>query len=147
MNEGSVFSQWAHRIAPRTITLDSGIQVVIHPVTVESLVARGTIPLTLVQDAERATAGKGKRGGEENFLLTIPIINAVVMAAAVEPRFADVADIESGVLSIDVLSLAERTLIFEEANAAATALAPFREQPGGDADTAPSGKNIRAVAK
>ena len=101
----------------------------IRPVSMESLVARGTIPLLIFNETQ-AAAGKRRRKGatgiDEDFLKMLPSVNAVVMAAAAVPQVAEEEDLENGVVSIHSLSLLERLRLFEEASGAANALRPFR---------------------
>lgn len=149
MNE-EIVQAWRERLEPRLVTLDGGLTVLIRPVKMESLVIRGTIPLTIFHESQAATQqrrGKQAKGIDADFLKMMPAMHAVIMAAAVCPRIAEEEALEQGVISIHDIPLSDRLLLFEEANRAATALRPFRGQPGGDDDAAPDGDDVQPAAE
>lgn len=140
---------WREHLTPRLVTLSRGLQVMVRPVTMESLVVQGTIPLTLFHESQKSARARGRGAGgiDEEFLKMMPGLHAVVMAAAVSPRIAEAADLDNGVVSIHDIELADRLLIFEEANKAARALHPFRGEPAGDDHAAPDGDDVPAAAE
>ena len=60
----------------------------------------------------------------------LPLINAVVLAAVVDPPLS--TDGANDTIPLDDIPFADRVLIFQEVNRPATALEPFRPQPDGD---------------
>lgn len=115
------------RTGPRDIELSIGT-VTIRPVKLESLVMAKRIPLTLVKKMEgmKRTAAGGFR--IEDAIEMTEAIDAVVIAAMVEPRVvaADFGDGEA--LGLLEIPFEDKVLIFTEANAPAAAYANF---PGG----------------
>lgn len=145
-----IIQAWREHLAPRRVELSNGLTVMVRPVTIEALVVRGTVPLALIEEAQGARKrqrARGAAGLDEDTLKMLPSINAVVMAAAVEPRIAETEDLDAGVISVNDLSLADRMKIFEEANRAATAARPFRAQPNGNAGDARDGEDVREAAE
>jgi len=146
----AVLQSWRERLALRPVTLENGEVVLIQPVTLEVLVANGTIPLPIFhesQEAARQRAKKKSGGIDEDFLKMLPGINAVVMAAAAVPRVAEVEALDEGVISLDRISLIDRLLIYEEASGAARALRSFRGEPDGGAGAAPDGDDVPPAAE
>lgn len=141
---------WRAHLAPRPVVLSNGLEVLLRSVSLESLVIKGEIPLTLFHSSQEATQQrrkKGAKGIDEEFLKMMPAMHAVIMAAAVTPRIAEEADLENGVVSIHDIALNDRLLLFEEANRATRALRPFRGQPDADAGAAPDGGDVSPAAE
>lgn len=146
-----VLQPWREYLATRTVTLEGGRQIVVRTVTLDALVARGTIPLLLFNESMEASAQRRQKGGkgiDENFLKMLPSINALIMAAAVSPRVVDgPADIDNGVISIDDLTIDDRMTLFNDLSGAARALRPFRRQSRRDADAVPDGNDVPPAAE
>ncbi len=144
-----ILAAWQERFRPRPVELSNGLKIVIRPVSVAALALAGQIPQTIVTEAR---AGRKAKKGDEAAGLIDPqmaqVIHAVIMAAAVEPRVtAAGTEPTEDSIPLDWIQLADRVRIFEEANSAATALEPFREQPGGDAGDARDSENLRETAE
>lgn len=149
-NSDEVLQAWRTRLELRPVTLGNGEVILIQPVTLEVLVANGTIPLPIFLDSQEAAKQRQRKksaGIDEDFLKMLPGVNAVVMAAAAVPRVAEVEALDEGVISLDRLSLVDRLLIYEEASGAARALRSFRGEPDGGADVAPDGDDVPPAAE
>lgn len=147
MSESAIVSSWKARFQPRAVALSNGESIVVRPVMVEALAANGTIPLMLFSGGE-----EGKKGKKKATLLdadTLEMVNAVVMAAAVEPRVTAMGTEEGeDSIPLDYIPLGDRYRIFDAVTEAATApLAPFRAEPGGDAGDARGGEDVREAAE
>lgn len=133
-------------IAPRPVELSIG-EVLIKPVKLENLVMSRRIPITLVKrmDGMQRTAAGGFK--VEDAVEMAEMIDAVVMAAMVDPRVTVDGD-EDSLALLDV-PWEDRVLIFTEANRPAAALAPFPggEQPGSGDSPAPDGEGVRPEAE
>lgn len=131
-------------VAPREIELSIG-KMLVRPVKLENLVMNGRIPLTVVN--KMRTTRRTESGGIriEDAIEMTEAIDAVVMAAAVDPRVTREATDES--MGLDEIDYDDKQLIFEEASRPAAALAGFPGEPGaGDAD-APDGEGVREAAE
>lgn len=70
-----VLQGWRARLAPRPVTLDNGEVVLIRPITLEALVAKGAIPLPIFQASQEASRQrhlKKSKGIDEDFLKMLP---------------------------------------------------------------------------
>jgi hypothetical protein len=137
--------QWKARSAAREIELSDGLTMVIRPVRLENLVLAGRVPLTLVRQMQALKPQKDGSYRDEDALKMADAINAVVLAAAVDP--AVTRDGSDDSVALDDIPFADRVRIFEEANRPAAALQSFRGQPDGDADPAPDGEGVRPAAE
>lgn len=128
--------------APREVTLSDGSTILIRPVKLQNLVMNKRIPLTLVRKMERMD--RTPTGGIrlEDAVEVTEAIDAVVMAAAVDPRITVEPTEET--LGLDEIDFEDRVLIFTEANRTAAALAPFpvSGQPGSGDDAAPGSEGV-----
>jgi hypothetical protein len=150
MSDSEVLGGWKARLTPRPVTLSTGDVVMIRPVTMEALVAKGTIPLPIFQESMAASQRRDRKkvvGIDEDFLKMLPSVNAVVMAAAVVPRVAEGEVLEEGVVSLDSILLGDRFLIFEEASGAARALRSFPVEPGGGGGLVSDGDDVSPAAE
>jgi hypothetical protein len=131
-------------LAPREVTLSIGTMLV-KPVTLENLVMAKRIPLTLVRKMEgvKRTTGGGFR--IEDAVEMTDAINAVVMAAAVDPRVTETETADS--IAVNDIPFEDRVAIFTEANRPAAAIAPFSGEPGAGGDIAPDGEGVRGAAE
>lgn len=138
-------NEWKARTAPRVIELPSGLHVRVRPVLLENLMLSGTIPLTLMREVQAVRPRKGGGFREEDALKLTPVIDAVVLAAVIDPPLSREGSDET--IALDEIPYTDRVAIFEEVNRPAAALASFRQQPDGDADAAPGGEELREAAE
>lgn len=140
--------QWKQAMQPREIVTSEGLPILIRPVKLQNLIMAKRIPLTVLKRAEAVH----KRGGGptqiEESVEMAELIDAVVMAAAVDPRITP----DGGEDSIALIDLPwpDHELIYEEAQKPAAALATFPERPGEpgvDPVPAPDGEGIRDDAE
>ena len=143
---------WRQRLEPREIQLSDGLTMLIRPVRVDALVMNGTIPLHVWNEAEAARLAlrekEPQRGGNffsEQSVAFTPVVNAVVMAAALDP--AVTADGAGDSIPIDAIPLSDRYLIMDAARQWTAALGPFRGEPGGDAGDARDSEDVRVSAE
>ena len=137
--------RWQARTAPRTITLGDGCEVEIRPVQLSALMFNGTIPVTLMREAQDIEVGADGQYDMADVMRMLPLIDAVVLAVVIDPPLS--RDGEDGTTSLDFLSLDERMLIFQEVNRPATELQSFRGEPDGDAAAASDGEDLRSAAE
>lgn len=138
--------QWKQALQPREITLSEGLTMLIRPVKLQSLIMAKRIPVTVLKRAE-AMQKKGTTGIEDAIEMN-ELIDAVVMAAAVDPRVT----VDGGEDSIALIDLPwpDHERIYEEAQRPAAELATFperSEEPGGDPPPAPDGEGVRPDAE
>ncbi len=136
---------WKARGASRVLELPSGMMVRVRPVLLENLMLDGTIPLTLMRELQ---AIKPKRDGtliDEDALKMTPLIDAVVLAAVIDPPLSREGGEES--IALDEIGFSDRVFIFEEVNRPTAAMQTFRQQPGGDADATPGGQDLRETSE
>ncbi len=137
--------QWKERRAPRELTLSDGLTVLIRPVRIENLVLNGKVPITLVREMQKVQTDADGRYRDEDALRLTDVIDAVVMAAVVDPCVTRDGGEDS--IALDDILYTDRVRIFEEVNAPAAALQSFREQPDGDGADAPGGEDLRPEAE
>ena len=145
-NQTSQYLQaWKARTAPRELELSDGFRVLIRPVEVMGLLLSGRIPMTLLRQMQDIQPGADGNYTPEDTIKMVPAIDAVVLAAVVDPPVT----LEGGENSIAVgdIPLADRMAIFEEVNRPAAAMQPFRGQPDGDAVAAPVSQDLREAAE
>lgn len=132
-------------IAPREIELSIG-SMLIKPVKLENLVMARRIPLTLVRKMEAVQKRTKSKGVElEDAMDMTEAINAVVIAAAVDPRVTEEETADS--IAVHDVPFEDRVLIFTEANRPAAELAGFPGQPDGGDAAAPGGGEVREAAE
>lgn len=139
---------WREATAPREIDLGEGLTVLVRRVRLQDLIAAGTIPITLIDDAAAAQKRARKRGGRaavEDTRQVLSMIDAVVLAVVIDPPLAVVADDDH--LALEALSPDQRMRIFEAVNSEAAALRPFRGQPDGDEAAARGGDDVPPAAE
>ena len=141
--------QWKQATRPREIELSDGLTALIRPVRIENLVMARRIPMTLLKRVEtmqrRVSAGQPQA---EDAVEMAELIDAVVLAAVVEPRVT--ADGDDDSIALFDIPWADRVRIFEEAQKPAAALATFpgrSGEPGGDPPAAPDGEGVRQAAE
>lgn len=133
------------RNEPREITLTQGDTMLIRPVKLQNLVMSGSIPLTLVKKME--TTQRTAAGGFslEDAIKMTDVINAVVMAAAVDPPVtAEATDVSMGLEEID---FEDKIVIFTEANRDAADVAGFPGEHDGRDAPEPAGGEVREAAE
>lgn len=135
---------WKAATAPREVELSSGLTATIRPVRLENLVLSGSIPLTLLRQAQALKPRKDGTFREEDALEMAVVIDAVVLAAVVDPPLTRDGGADS--IALYDIPFTDRVKLFEEANRPATALQSFRGQPTGDAADAPGGEDLRPAA-
>lgn len=122
---------------------NSRLAVRIKNVGLLDLVAEGIIPQTLIQSFQ-SLKGVGKeardRAAMDKLSEFVPALNAMAKAVVVFPPIADEPDDEH--LGVNEIPFADRLSLFHEMNAGAEALANFRQQPDGSADTGPGSEQI-----
>ncbi len=138
-------TQWKVRSAPREIELSDGYRMLIRPVRLENLVMNGQIPLTLLRQMQAIRPRGDGSVPEEEALKMVDAIDAVVLAAVVDPPVTRAGGEDS--VALADIPFADRVRIFQEVNAPATALQSFRGQPDGDADAAPRGEDVPPAAE
>ena len=138
-------AEWRQALAPRELTLSSGLTVLIRPVPLINLIMSGVIQLTLMC---LARGGRPTKSGEtitDEAIKMTPVIDIVVMAAVIDPPVT--SDGAGDSIAVADIDYSDRVTIFEEANRPAAALQPFREQPNGDVGTAPDSEGVREAAE
>ena len=135
---------WKAATAPREVELSSGLTATIRPVRLENLVLSGSIPLTLLRQAQALKPREDGTFREEDALEMAGVIDAVVLAAVVDPPLTRDGGADS--IALYDIPFTDRVKLFEEANRPATALQSFRGQPDGDAANAPGGEDLRPAA-
>jgi hypothetical protein len=130
-------SEWRSK-SQRTWELPtSGLTVVTRKVDLLTLAGSGGIPQTLNALTERA-ANQGIN--IDDLTEFAPLLDATVKACLIEPLIGDVAD-DLHILLIEI-PLADRMAIFTWANGEAEALSSFRQEQGGDVESAPASDGI-----
>jgi hypothetical protein len=110
--------------------LPSGNVVELRRVSLMDLIAQSSIPDTLSALAVEVTTAKAGPKLDANQLRQYEqVVNAVVKAAVVSPAITEQGGADS--LAVREVDWVDRIQIFQWANGAATALRPFRGQPGG----------------
>lgn len=140
--------QARERRAPREITLGDGTTILIKPVKLQNLLMSKRIPLTLLKKMERMERTPAGGYRLEDAVEVAEMFDAVVMAAAVDPRVTVEATEETR--GLDEIDFDDKVLIFTEANRTAAELAPFPDGSAErDADTpdAPDGEDLRGAAE
>ena len=137
-------SQWKAATAPREVQLSNGLTATIRPVRLENLVLSGSVPLTLLRQAQALKPRKDGTFREEDALEMAGVIDAVVMAAVVDPPLT--RDGSDNSIALYDIPFTDRVKLFEEANRPATAIQPFRGQPDGNEADAPGGEDLRTAA-
>lgn len=135
---------WKVRTAPREIELSGGLTVLIRPVELQSLVINGSVPLTLLRQAQAVKPQKDGTYKDEDTVKLAGAIDAVVLAAVVDPKVTREGGEDS--IALDDIPYSDRVKIFEEANRPAAALQSFRQQPNGDAGITPDGEDLLPAA-
>lgn len=135
---------WKAATAPREVELSSGLTATIRPVRLENLVLSGSIPLTLLRQAQALKPREDGTFREEDALEMAGVIDAVVLAAVVDPPLTRDGGADS--IALYDIPFTDRVKLFEEANRPATALQSFRGQPDGDAADAPDSEDLRPAA-
>ncbi len=135
---------WKAATAPREVELSSGLTATIRPVRLENLVLSGSIPLTLLRQAQALKPREDGTFREEDALEMAGVIDAVVLAAVVDPPLTRDGGADS--IALYDIPFTDRVKLFEEANRPATALQSFRGQPDGDAADAPGSEDLRPAA-
>ena len=130
MSNSKYLDQWRMRTAPRTIELSGGWPVDIRPVEIANLMFSGAIPMTLMREARDMKQNDAGEYDPEDMARMMPFIDAVVLAAVVDPPLS--RDGAGDTLPLDAIPFADRVLIFQEVNRPATELQSFRQQPDGD---------------
>lgn len=135
---------WREATAPREITLTDGRTMLVKRVRLESLIASGTVPVTLMQRVSRMKTRKGGEYSEEDTAAYVKAVGAVVMAVAVDPRVT--VDGAGDTLPLDAIDFLDQQEIFMEVNRPAAALASFPVKPNGSDTPAPDGENLQPAA-
>jgi hypothetical protein len=136
---------WKARLQPRELELSGGLTVLIRPVELQNLVIGGGIPLTLLKQMQAVKPQKDGTYRDEDAVKLAGAIDAVVLAAVVDPKVTKAGDDDS--IAIDDIPYSDRVRIFEEVNRPAAALQSFRGQPNGDAGAASGGEDLPPAAE
>lgn len=134
--------EWrAKRNTQKEISLPSGLDVIVKPVTVQDLVVQGRIPETLFSTIDDLT-GKAQTGQLDKGLKTselsamAQLILAVCRAALVEPEGLDAAE----------LPFEDQLAIFNWANGGAAQMVPFpKKRPNVDVASTSNRKRVRGA--
>lgn len=131
------------------LTLPSGLEVSVRKMGLEDLLIGGYIPTPLLAQVQSLSEGAVEFNMDEEGMRQLQgyagAIDAVAQACIIDPPVADVAD--DAHLAITELPFQDRLAVFQWANAEATALAPFRAEPGDDVDAAQPGDGVREPAE
>lgn len=134
-------AEWKARLEPREVELSGGLTVLIRPVELQNLVISGRVPLTLLRQAQAIKPQKDGSYKDEEVMKLAGLIDAVVLAAVVDPKVTEDGGEDS--IALADIPYADRVRIFEEANRPAAALQNFRQQPNGDGGVAPNSEDLR----
>jgi hypothetical protein len=113
-------------------------------VRLESLIASGTIPVTLMQRATRMKPRKGGEYSEEDTAAYVKAVGAVVMAVAVDPQVT--VDGAGDSIALDSIDFLDQQEIFMEVNRPVAAVQSFPVEPNGSDVAAPDGENLQPAA-
>lgn len=134
--------------ATEEIELSIGPVVVKSHVSLMDLAAAGHIPATLLIDIEELgekAKVNPRKAGAEGMANLVMAINAVAVAAFIDPPVAHVADEEH--LGVSEIPFADRMTVFYRFNQGAEPLGNFRsEQQGGADGAARAGDELRTAA-
>jgi len=132
---------------PRTeeLTLPSGLTVTVRRVMLLDVVADGQLPKPLLGMVDEI-----QKAGKVQFAVSelaqyMPLIDATVGQAIVDPPLAAEPDDEH--LALSELPANDRLAIFNWMNAPAAVLAPFRAEQGGAVAAAPGGADVQQPAE
>ena len=131
-------------MAPREIELSDGGTVLVRPVKMENLLINRTIPVTLMRQMQAVKPNKDGTYKEEDAIKMAEAIDAVFLAAVVDPKVTRDGGEDS--VALDDFAFSDRVRVFEEVNRPAAALQSFRVEPNGDADVALAGEDLRATS-
>lgn len=138
-------SAWQAAVAPREFTLSNGLAVLLRPVSLLNLVVAGTVPVTVLQEMDKARQRKHAPQDVAATVRMAAAIDAVVMAAVADPPITREGGPDS--IPLDAIDFNDRVAIFQEVNRPAAAFGNFREQPDGDDAAAPDGQDLRPEAE
>jgi hypothetical protein len=131
-------------VAPREIELSDGGTVLVRPVKIENLLINRTIPVTLMRQMQAVKPNKDGTYKEEDAIKMAEAIDAVFMAAVVDPKVTREGGDDSAAL--DDFAFSDRVKVFEEVNRPSAALQSFRGQPNGNTHAALGSEDLRPAA-
>lgn len=132
-------AEWRAR-RRQELTLPSGLTVVVRRLGLLDVVAEGNLPMPLLALVDEAQQAGAAEFGLADLPRVMPLIDAAVRRAVVEPPVADEPDETH--LGLRELSVEDRLAIFNWLTGAAAALAPFRAQSGGAVAAGPGGAGV-----
>ncbi len=110
------------------ITLTSGLTVLVKQVDMMALVMEGSIPATLLSQAQ-----ENSQPGKTWDLSKVPelkeVLNAYALATIVSPPVVRGAGDDEHI-GLDELAFTDKVMLFQRANAGVNSLAGFREEAG-----------------
>ena len=137
-------AEWRDRVAPREIALSNGLTMLVRPVRLEDLITAGTVPLTLINRAQRIKTQKDGSYKDEDADALSKAVNAVVLAVAVDPRVTK--DGAGDSIAVDDIPFLDRLDIFQEVNRPTAAVQSFPGEPNGSDALAPDGEDVQPAA-
>ncbi|MCP4429085.1 MAG: hypothetical protein GY803_31755, partial [Chloroflexi bacterium] len=124
----------------------SGLVFRLKRVGLVDLVMRGDIPDTLSGIVDQSIKGKEIEIGGDDLKLLADMYGLVMTACVVWPPIA-AGDGDDEHLGLDEISFEDKQAIFDWANGEASALKPFREEPGRTDVAVHDGESIRETAE
>lgn len=125
--------QWREKIdATEEIELSIGPAVIRSHVSLLDLAAAGRIPQTLLLDMQgmgkraKGKAADPEREGMENLSKMLPALDALAIAAFVDPPLTAAGDADS--LPVTAVPTVDKITVFNYLNRGAEALRPFRDE-------------------
>jgi hypothetical protein len=136
---------WKQALKPETIPLSLGPALIRPNVRLETLVASGQIPTPLLAELEGVVVKDDGSVNLGDIPKIMPLLNAVAIAAFVDPPLTERGD-DSSVSVYDV-PLEDLLAVFARVIQGVDAVKPFREGQGADDSAAPDGDGIRDEAE
>lgn len=137
----------AHLEATEEIELSFGPVVVKVNVSLLDLAAAGHIPAALLTDVDEMAAKARKdpkKAGMEGFEKLMPALNALAVAAFVDPPVTKDGGADS--LPVDAIPFLDKVVLFERLNRRVEPLRDFRGQQGQSNGAAHSGDDVSLPA-
>jgi hypothetical protein len=121
--------QWRGKLdATEEIELSTGPAVIRTSVSLLDLAAAGRIPVTLLSEFEEAgRKAKGKKGNPADLPKMLPALNAVAIAAFIDPPLSEEGGDDS--LPVGAIPFNDKLAVFLRLNRGADQLRPFRGEP------------------
>lgn len=122
--------KWRAALSTEVVELAAGPAEIRRAVRLVDVAATGAIPMTLIEDWASAGVKPASEQTQEERDNTTAGVNAVCVAAFVDPKVTLVATPDS--IAADDIPWLDRVFVFNRVSAAAEALRPFRAEQGPD---------------